>query len=197
MLANLIPVLLPVTGPPRLAWSDPFTGTNGTVIGAPWVQTIAGAYNIQNNRAENGSGSYAAITRTAGRGNYTFSWDQDFSSAGATFAQFIFRFTDFNNYCYFQLNGSDILVLHSVVGGTDNSLFTDSVTRNGSGAGACSGVITIAGNSISLTVTGGSQTPGTFGPNTITDNTNGVGFGFGMNTGKAGDWVDNATATPQ
>jgi hypothetical protein len=194
MLTAQIPVLLRhvPTGGARITFTDPFTGADGSSPNARWTQD-SGTWQIQTNRLENRGGVFGVIHAASSTGDLTFSWDQDLSNAGSTFAMWIVRYVDPNNYVYFQLNGSDILVLHTNVAGVDTVIATDSTTRNGSGAGACSGSVSVSGNNISMTVTGGAQTPGTFGPNTVTAlASTGAGVGFGMNTGKSGDWFDNA-----
>lgn len=176
----------------HITFLDTFTGANGSAPNARWTPSVAG-WTIQSNRLDFAGASYGVLTAPSSLGDLTFSWDQDFSLNGSTFALWVVRFVDLNNYVFFQLNGSDILTLQTNIANVQTVIATDSVTRCGSGAGACSGSITVAGNNMSMTVTGGAQTPGTFGPNSTSQfASTGAGVGFGMNTGKTGNWWDNA-----
>jgi len=184
-------------GGPSSYFSDSFTGADGSAPAGAWVDRNTNYWQIQSNRLENRGAGYGLIKRATGIGNQTFTFDQDFGNAGATFAIYMMRVVDFSNYIYYQLNGSDILTMGRVVAGVDSGVLqTDSTTRCGSGAGPCSVSIQVSGNSFTLVVTGGAQTPGTFGP--FTDSTfaaSGAGVGFGMNTGKSGCYFDNAAVS--
>lgn len=182
-------------GGPATFFFDDFTGVDGSAPNARWQDDGNAGWQIQSNRLEFRGASYGIVRAFTGTGNQTFEWDQDYGNAGSTFAIFLFRFVDFNNYLYYQLNGSDILTFHKWVAGVDTLLQTDTVERFGSASGPVHGKIVVAGNSITITATGGNN-PGSFGPFTESAlAATGQGVGFGMNTGKSGNWIDNVQVT--
>src|SRR5690349_17173380 len=112
LLVPSIPVIYsrfhttPAGGGPSTFFTDPFTGADGSAPNAAWTDRNTNFWQIQSNRLENRGGGYGLIARATGLGDQTFTWDQDLGNAGSTFAIWMIRFVDFNNYIYYQLNGS-------------------------------------------------------------------------------------------
>lgn len=172
----------------KITFTDAFTGADGAALNGRWSGDAG--WTIQSNRASFGGAAYGEQFATCTPGDNTIDVDMDFGQAGAGFGEIVISRVDANNGCWIIANGSDELSISQKVAGV-NSVVTADTGHNRFTGAAPHFNITLVGQLVTVTITGGADNGG-FSGTVNAAVINGAQVGMGMNgPGKDANWFDN------